>query len=288
MVPPRTPSALARTPAWSVVWSRDSNGPAKPGLTPTIGSFSRRGEACLARLSGDQAERAPTGAAAGHAGPRRREPSVAAQAPVHPGREEVGADSPSVVLDEPDHAVDEGVGQLVGHQTQVQQLLVLGVVVVPLFFRARAGDVLDLGLEAVGQARVANLLRQLPDAELLGELIEHPVLACRRWIERRQLDAADRVANGQEAARLAPLAVHGQGVADRGLATEAIQYRAPDVVVVEARAQVAVDRGLRGLRAVDHTLVQVGGGEAPGPAGEHDVVAGGDLREVVEGAGRLG
>src|SRR6202022_1527563 len=140
-------------------------------------------------------------------------------APVDPWREQVGTDSRAIALDQLDHVVDQGVGQLVGLETQVEQLLVLGVVVVSLLLRARIGNVLDLGRQTVRKAGIPDLLGQLSHAELFRELIEDAVLTGLRWIEGRRLDTADGVTNVEKAARLPTFAVDGEGMTDGGLAT---------------------------------------------------------------------
>ena len=103
-----------------------------------------------------------------------------------------------------------------------------------------------------------------------------------------ELDALERVADVEEAAGLAALAVDGQRVADDGLDAEAVEHRAEHLVVVEAGEEALVPLGLLGLDAVDDALVQVGGAQAPDPAGEVDVVGVVHLGQVVERAGQLG
>ena len=103
----------------------------------------------------------------------------------------------------------------------------------------------------------------------------------------RQLDALERVADVEEAAGLPALAVDRQRVADHRLHAEAVERRAEDLVVVEARAQALVEVGLVGRDAVDDALVEVGRPQAPDAAGEVDVVRVVDLREVVDRAREL-
>ena len=55
---------------------------------------------------------------------------------------------------------------------------------------------------------------------------------------------AHGVADVEEAARLAALAVHAERLADGRLRAEAVEHRPPDAVVVEAGGEVAVQRGL--------------------------------------------
>src|SRR5919106_290286 len=106
-----------------------------------------------------------------------------------------------------------------------------------------------------------RLERELGDRELLGELVEHPVLARSRRVRRGQLHAPDRVDDVQVPASLASLPVDGQGMTDHGLEAEPVQ-RDP----------------------VHDALVQVGGPEVPDPARQRDVHRVVHLRRVVEGA----
>ena len=103
----------------------------------------------------------------------------------------------------------------------------------------------------------------------------------------RQLDAGEGVADVEEAAGLAAGAVDGQRVADHRLQAEAVEHGAEDLVVVEAGDQALVAGGLLGLDPVDDALVEVGGAQAPGAAGEVDVGRVVDLGAVVERAGQL-
>ena len=61
------------------------------------------------------------------------------------------------------------------------------------------------------------------------------------------LDAADGVANIEEAARLSALAVNGDRMSDGRLDAEAVQRRAENLVVVEAVDQAFIQRGLVGM-----------------------------------------
>src|SRR6266852_1365957 len=97
----------------------------------------------------------------------------------------------------------------------------LGVVVVGLELGARVGQMLDLGLEAVMRARRLDAFGELAHRELLRELVEHTELAALRRVQHCELHASDRVADVQEAARLASLAVNRQRVIDGGLRAEA-------------------------------------------------------------------
>src|ERR1700686_875813 len=133
-----------------------------------------------------------------------------------------------------------------------------------------------------------DTLRQLRNAELLRELIEHSKFSALRWVESGQLDAPNSVTDIEKATGLATLAVHGEGIPDGGLRAKAVEHRAPDVVVIETLAQFWVKVGFRRARAIHDALVQVGRAEAPRPAREHDVMAVMDLGQVIEGSRLLG
>ena len=123
---------------------------------------------------------------------------------------------------------------------------------------------------------------------MLGELVEDPVLALLGGVHERQLHTGLGVADVQHAPGLAPLAVDGEGVADHGLDTEAVQHRPEHGVVVETREQVVVHGGLVGLLAVDDALVEIGHAQAPDAKAKMHVVAVVHLGQVVEAAGLLG
>src|SRR5487761_1815889 len=209
-------------------------------------------------------------------------------APVDRGLDGVASDSRDVTLDGLDDVLDQRVAEQVGLEAEVEEVLMLGIVVVLLLLPAGVGDVLDGGGQAVSGPGVVDLLGQLQDRELLGELIVDAILTRLGGIERGQLDAANGVADVQEAAGLAALAVDAEGLADSGLDAVAVEHGAPNAVVVEARGELGVEGGLGGGDAVDHALVEVGGTEVPDPAGEIEVVAVVDLGEVVDGPRLLG
>src|SRR5438552_1445299 len=102
-------------------------------------------------------------------------------------------------------------------QPQVEQLLVLSVVVMLLALDPGIGKVRDAGREPMSRARVAYQLRQGLDRELLGELVEDPILALIGRVVEGQPDAGDRVPDVEEAARLAALAVDRERLPDRRL-----------------------------------------------------------------------
>jgi hypothetical protein len=72
--------------------------------------------------------------------------------------------------------------------------------------------VVDLHLHAHLPGDRLHHLRQFQHRKLLGELIEDPALARLGRMKARQLDAAHRVANIQEAARLSALAIDRQRI----------------------------------------------------------------------------
>src|SRR5438270_13627316 len=137
----------------------------------------------------------------------------------------------------------------------------------------RIRQVHDAGRQPMRGARLTDLLGEGLDRELLGELVEDPVLACGRRVLEREPDAGDRVADVEKAARLPALAVYRQRQAKRRLNAEAIQHGPPDRVEVEARGEPGMRRHFVRPAAVDDALVQVGRAQAPDPAGELDVVA---------------
>ena len=55
----------------------------------------------------------------------------------------------------------------------------------------------------------------------------------RRRVQAGNLDAANRVANIEKAARLPALAIHRERMADGRLHAEAVQHRAENFVVIE-------------------------------------------------------
>ena len=172
-------------------------------------------------------------------------------------------------------------------QAEVQQPRVLGVVVVLFLLDAGVIDMLHYGGDAAFQRGFANPFRQLEHGELLRELVEDAELTAFRRVHRREFHAGERIADIEEAARLAAPAVDRQRPAQRGLDAEPIERRPPNAVVVEAGSQPFIQRRFRRVDAVHNALVQVGGAQPPDFAGEHDVVAVVHLREVIERAGLL-
>src|ERR1019366_4461339 len=145
------------------------------------------------------------------------------------------------------------------------------------------GDVKPLAI-----ADLLHQVGQIEHAELLGELVEDPVLAlCRRALDG-DLDAPQRVANIQEAAGLATLAINGKRASQRGLHAIPVQDGAPDAVVIETRGQTVIKLRFVGLQPVHDSLVEVGGTNSPNLTGKHDVVRIVNLGKVIEGSGLLG
>src|SRR2546430_14461899 len=102
----------------------------------------------------------------------------------------------------------------------------LRVVVVLFRLDARVGDVVDLDRDAHLFGGSFHKAREIHDGELLGELVVDAAFASRSWIVAGDLDAANRVANVQEAAGLSAFAVNSERLADGRLYTEAGQHRA--------------------------------------------------------------
>ena len=93
------------------------------------------------------------------------------------------------------------------------KLGMLGVVVMAFGLNSRIGQMLDLHLQAKFLAALLHHLRQLQHIELLRELVEHPEFTALGRVQAGDLDAANRVANVEEAARLATFAVYRQRIA---------------------------------------------------------------------------
>src|ERR1700719_2781966 len=123
-----------------------------------------------------------------------------------------------------------------------------------LALHPRIREMDDVGLEPVRRTRIADPLRQRLDRELLGELIEDAVLALGGRVLERESHAGDRIADIEEAARLPALPVDRQRQSERALDAKAVEHRAPDRVVVEARGEPWVECELVGVISVDHAL----------------------------------
>ena len=159
-----------------------------------------------------------------------------------------------------------------------------------MFFGFNTGvfDVVDFHLQAHGRAGLLDFLGQVQNAEQFRELVEHSEFTGVGRRFDRQFHAAHRIANVQETAGLAALAIHRQRVAHGGLDTEAVERCAEHAVIVQPVDQQFVHAGLVGQHAVNHPLVEVGGPQTPNPTGKVDVVGVVDFREVIETAGLLG
>src|SRR6202521_1485287 len=176
---------------------------------------------------------------------------------------------------------------MVRPQAKVDELRVLGVVIVLLGFNTRIRNVIDLDRHAKFLCGGFHHAGQIQNRELFGELVVNAALAFGCGVVAGNLDTSDRVANVKETARLSALAVNGERLSDGGLNTKAIQHSTEDVVIVEAIDQRLIERGFVGHRSVNDALIEVGGANAPDLAGEHHVVAVVGLREGVKGAGLL-
>ena len=106
---------------------------------------------------------------------------------------------------------------------------------------------------------------------MLGELIEYAKLARFRRIENHQFDAAQGVADIEQAADLVAQAVERQRGSEDGLRDEPVEHRPEDGVVVEAGVQPLREGGLVGFQAVDHSLVQIRDAQPPDPACEFQI-----------------
>jgi hypothetical protein len=92
-------------------------------------------------------------------------------------------------------------------EAEVEEACVLGVVVVVVLLDARVLDALHPGLDAELARGVHHQLGELPDRELLGELVEDPHLAALGGVLHGELDAAHSVADVEVAPRLGTVAV---------------------------------------------------------------------------------
>src|ERR1700686_1091946 len=185
--------------------------------------------------------------------------------PVDIGRlQDTHIDAFSMTFHRLDDGVDEGRAQQMRLQSEVDQALMLGVVVVILLLHAGIGQGLDARAEPVPRARAPHQLSQLEYRELLGKLVEDAVFACSRRVFDAESNALQRVPDVEEAAGLAALSVHGQRPADCRLHAEAIEHGAPHDVVVEAGGQPRAAGRLLGRATVDDSLVEVGGPQIPG------------------------
>ena len=93
--------------------------------------------------------------------------------------------------------------RLCGRKSEIDQLRMLGVVVMLLGLDARGVDVLDLDGHAEVPRGLLHHVGQLQHRKLLRELVEDAAFPAAGRAQTRELDAADRVANIQESAGLA-------------------------------------------------------------------------------------
>src|ERR1035438_2235720 len=148
-----------------------------------------------------------------------------------------------------------------GDQTKIEQLGMLGVVIVLLQLDARVGNMFDGDVEPLAIANLLHQVGQVEHAELLGELVEYPVFALCRWALDGDLNAPQRVANVQKASGLPALAIDGKRASQRRLHTIAIQHRTPNAVVVKTRGQSVIKQRFVCLQTVHNPLIQVGRSE---------------------------
>src|SRR5215216_6400623 len=204
-----------------------------------------------------------------------------APAPVDGRHHDLRVDAVAVLERDVQERVQQAVAQEVRFEAQVEEARVLGVVVVVVLLDARVLDALHPGLDAELVRGVHHQLSELPDRELLGELVENPHLAALGGVFHGELDAAHRVADVEVAPCLGTVAVDRERVADGRLHTEAVEDRSEDLLVIEAVYEAPVALGLLRDGPVDDALVQVRGPQAPDLAGEVDVVGVVDVAEVV-------
>src|SRR5271155_1657626 len=155
-------------------------------------------------------------------------------------------------------------------------------------FDARVGQVADLDGQVNLFGGGLNDTGDIHDGKTFGELIVNAAFVARGGILAGNFDAAHGVANIEEAAALAALAVYGKRMPDDGFNAEAIEDGAENFVVIKTVDERFVERDFVGDGAVHHALIQIGGAQAPDFAGEHDVVAIVHFGEVVERAGLFG
>src|SRR5215210_9034615 len=203
-----------------------------------------------------------------------------ALAPVDGRHDNLRIDAVAVLQRDVQERVQQAVAQEVRFEAEVEEARVLGVVVVVILLDARVLDALHPGLDAELVRGVHHQLGELPDRELLRELVEAPHLAALGGVFHRELDAAYRVADVEVTPRLGTVAVDRERVAYGRLHAEAVEDRPEDLLVVEAVYEAPIALGLLRDGPVDDALVQVRGPETPDLAGEMNVVGVVDLAEV--------
>src|ERR1700722_76166 len=174
-----------------------------------------------------------------------------------------------------------------GLQAQINQFGMLRVVIVFFRFDSGIGKVGYFHVQTDFRSGFLNDLRKFQNRKSLRKLVVTPALPGRSGIQTRELQATDRIADVQEAALLAALAVPRQRMTNYRLDAEAVQHRAENLVVIKTVDQGFIKRDFVRHCAVNHTLVQIGGAQIPDFTREHHVVTVVDFREVIKGAGLL-
>src|SRR5437762_2392935 len=130
--------------------------------------------------------------------------------------------------------IQQGVRKIMRLESQIEELRVLGVVVVLLELHAGVWQVLDFYLQAHLEPCLLDHKPKLADAELFGKLIEDSELPSVCRVADGYFNAADSVANIQEPSSLSSFVVHGQRMANRRLDAEAIKRRAKNAVIIQS------------------------------------------------------
>src|SRR5713226_8281515 len=172
-------------------------------------------------------------------------------------------------------------------QAEVDELRVLGVVIVLLGLHTRIRNVIDLDRHSKFLRGGFHHAGQIQNGKLLGELVVNAALAFGCRVMTRNLDTSDRIPNVEETARLTALTIDRERLADGRLHAETIEDGAEDVVIIEPIDECFIERGFVRHRSVNDALIEVRGTNAPDLAREHHVVAVVHLREVIEGSGLL-
>lgn len=106
-----------------------------------------------------------------------------------------GVDSVLILDREVEERIEEGVGEQVGDEAELDELGVLRVVVVFFGFHPGVRDRHGSNVEPELRSGSRDELRELVDGELLGELVEDPELAWFGWVGDRELDALNCVSD---------------------------------------------------------------------------------------------
>jgi len=134
-----------------------------------------------------------------------------------------------------------------------------------------------------------NHLRELQHRKLLGELVVDTTFARSGRVQTGKLNTSHSVANVEETARLAALAVYSERVAGSRFDAESIERSAEDFVVIEAINKGFVELrffrdGCHRLRLDSDRLRVI----SKAFAREENIVAVMHLREMIKGAGCFG